>query len=183
VLLEGVLAGGLIASQARATTVITNTATANFKNEAAQAQPSVNGSTVFTSQSEPVLSVVKTGDKAQGPVGTIVTWTIRVAYPKLAGGGGLCGDDSKATNVVITDPVPAGFLHVANSTEVSTDDGTTWTGVNDGSSGNGFTVAFAGTTVTVNTPDLVEGQGDPAGSCAPVADVKALAFRFKATKQ
>jgi hypothetical protein len=175
VLLAAVLAAGA----ARATVIFTNTATANYNNEAAVAQPPVLGTVGFTGQSNPVLAVVKTGDKASGPSGTVVTWQVRVSYPRVADVPLVCGDDSKAQSVVITDPIPAGFTYNANSVDVSTDDGGTWTPVADGASGLGFTVAFGALTLTVNTPDLVEGQGDTV-NCG--ASPQALAFRFKATK-
>jgi hypothetical protein len=173
------VAATLAAGAARATVIFTNTATANFNNEAGVAQTAVLGATTFTGQSNPVLAVVKTGDKAAGPAGTVVTWKIKVTYPRIADVPLVCGDDSQAQSVVITDPIPAGFTYSANSVEVSTDDGGSWTGVNDGASGLGFSVAFGAGTLTVNTPNLVEGQGDTA-NCG--ASPQALAFRFQATK-
>ena len=173
------LAAVFTAGVARASVIFTNTATANYNNEAGQAQTAVLGATTFTSQSNPLLTVVKTGDKSSGPVGTVVTWTVRISYPRIADIPLVCGDDSQAKGVVITDPIPAAFNYNAGSVEVSTNDGATWTAVPDGGSGLGFTVAFAAGTLTVNTPDLVEGQGDTV-NCG--ASPQALRFRFKATK-
>jgi len=172
----------LTAGAAHAVTTITNTATANYNNEAAVAQTAVTGSTTFTAQSDPVLAVVKTGDKAAGPSTTVVTWRVRVAYPQIADIPLICGDDSKATSVAITDPIPAGFTYVAGSIRVSADNGATFgafgTDAVDGVDASGYNVSFGGGTVTANLSDLVEGQGDAA--CGSLAT--ALVVEFKATK-
>ena len=171
----------LTAGAANAVTTITNTATANFNNEAAVAQTAVLGSTTFTAQSDPVLAVVKTGDKASGPSGTVVTWQIRVAYPRIADVPLICGDDSKATSVVITDPIPAGFTYSAGTLRVSNDNGATFSAATDAVGGDplGFDVSESGGLVTANCPDLVEGQGDTV-NCATSPD--ALVIELQATK-
>ena len=169
------------AGAAHAVTTITNTATANFNNEAAVAQTAILGSTTFTAQSDPVLAVVKTGDKASGPFGTVVTWRVRVAYPRVADVPLLCEDDSKATSVVVTDPIPAGFTYNTGTLRVSNDDAATFSAATDAVGGDplGFNVSYAAGLVTANCPDLVEGQGDTV-NCA--ASPKALVIEFKATK-
>ena len=179
VLSAAVLAGGLLASRADAITQYKNLATASYTNEAAQPQPYISGTAYFDGQSNPLLDVVKTGDKASGSAGTIVTWTVRISYPRIADSVLTCGDDSPAKTVVVTDPIPAAFSYNTGTVEVSTNDGGTWTAVADGGSGLGFTVAYAAGTLTVSTPDLVEGQGDTV-NCG--ASPQALQFRFKATK-
>jgi hypothetical protein len=177
------VAAMLTAGAAHAVTTITNTATANYNNAAAIAQTAVNGSTTFTAQSDPVLAVVKTGDKAQGPKGTVVTWHVRISYPRIADVPLICGDDSKAQGVVVTDPIPAGFTYNAGTIKVSTDDGVTFgaagTDAVDGVDASGFNVSYGAGTVTANLSDLVEGQGDSV-NCA--ASPKALVVEFKATK-
>lgn len=177
------IAATLAAGAVHATTTITNTATANYTNEAAVGQGPVTGSTTFTAQSDPVLAVVKTGDKAAGPSGTVVTWRVRVSYPRIADALNLCEDDSRALSVVITDPVPAGFTYNPGTIRVSTDDGATFgaagTDAVDGVDASGFNVSFAGTTVTANLGTFVEGQGDTA-NCGTSA--KALVVEFMATK-
>lgn len=173
----------LAAGSAQAVTTITNNVTVDFNNEAGQIQTAATGSTTFTAQSDPVLAVVKTGDKAAGPAGTVVTWHIRVAYPRITDALNLCGDDSQATSVVVTDAVPAGFTYNPGSIRVSADDGATFgaagTDASDGIDASGYDVSFAGTTVTANLGSLVEGQGDTA-NCA--TSPKALVVELKATK-
>jgi hypothetical protein len=175
------VAAVLTAGAAHAVTTITNTATANFNNEALVAQTAVLGSTTFTAQSDPVLAVLKTGDVSSGPKGTVVTWRIRVAYPRVTDVPLICGDDSKAQSVVITDPIPAGFTYNAGTLRVSNDDGATFSAATDAVGGDplGFNVSYAAGLVTANCPDLVEGQGDTV-NCA--ASPKALVIEFKATK-
>ncbi|MEK7474567.1 MAG: hypothetical protein AAB152_02930 [Candidatus Coatesbacteria bacterium] len=175
------VAAVMAAGAAQAVTTITNTASANFTNEAAVAQTAVTGSTTFTAQSDPVLSVIKTGDKAAGPSGTVVTWRVRVAYPRVADVPLVCGDDSKAQGVVITDPIPAGFTYSAGTLRVSNDDAVTFSVATDAVGGDplGFDVSFGAGTVTANCPDLVEGQGDTVNCGASPA---ALVIEFKATK-
>ena len=71
-MLVAVLLGAVLGSrEALAVTTITNSGTAAYNNAAAIAQATVTGSTTFTAQSDPVLSVVKTRNIGAGPAGVV----------------------------------------------------------------------------------------------------------------
>jgi len=181
-----IVAGAIFASlTAQAATVITNTGTANFDNESAVAQTAVTGSTVFTVAANPVLSVVKTRDIGKGQSGTVVTYQIRVSYPRVADVLLLCGDDSNAVNTTITDLIPAGMTYNIGTIRVSNDNGATWLVATDGSDGveviSGYDIDFGITTagtITAKLGTIIEGLGDVA--CAGVASTKVI--EFKVTK-
>ena len=164
---------------ARAATVITNTGTANYTNEAAVAQAAVNGSTVFTVALNPVLTVVKTRDIGKGQSGQVVTFEIRVAYPRKADVLLLCGDDSDALTVNITDAVPAGMTYVANSIKISTNNGGAYgaagTDASDGVDASGFDVSSVAGTVTAKLGTIIEGTGDAA--CTGVGTTRVVQFK------
>ena len=171
------------AGAAQAMTSVTNTASANYKSETGIAQTAVTGSTNFGVSSDPVLSVVKTGDVSKGPKGTVVTWQIRVSYPRIADTDGVCGDDSKAQSVVVTDPIPAGFTYNPGTIKVSVNDGSTFglagTDASDSVDASGFDVSEASGIVTAKPSDFVEGQGDTV-NCG--TQPKALVVEFQATR-
>ncbi len=174
--LSAFVVGGLLAPPAaQAITTVTNTATANYKNEAAVAQAAQVGSTVFSAKSDPVLSVVKTRNVGSGPAGTVVIWTIKVTYPRIADIPLVCGDDSNATNVVVTDPIPAAFTYNAGTLEYSTDNGTTFNPNTDVADGDALSIAAG--VVTANIGTMTEGQGDAACTAGT-----AILFRFATTK-
>lgn len=168
-LAAAVLGTLVVARDASAINILTNTASVNYANSNNTAQPAATGSTTFTSVSDPVLAVVKTANTASGGPGTVVTWTIKVTYPKLVLGApdpGLCGDDSIAKNVVVTDPIPAGFTYVPSSITLSVDGGAPVSQAD--------VTHFVANTVTVPVPDINEGDGDAA--CA-AAKVKVVVFQ------
>lgn len=174
------------AREASAIAILTNTASVNYQNSNATAQPAAVGSTTFTSVSDPVLAVVKTANTTAGGPGTVVTWTIKVTYPRQILGGvdpGLCGDDSIAQNVVVSDPIPAGFTYVAGTMTLSIDGGapTALTDASDVDAGS-----FGAGTVSVNLPNFAEGDGDstPAtiGICGAGNSGKVKVITFQATK-
>jgi len=179
--LSVVLGAALLAPLAvQAATVITNTGTANYQNEAAQAQAAVNSSTVFTVAVDPVLTVVKTRDIGKGKTGTVVTYEIRVAYPRVADALTICGDDSNAVATTITDAIPAGMTFVNNSMRVSTNNGAAWsaygTNASDGVEvGSGYDLRYAAGTMTAILGTIVEGTGDAA--CAGVATTLVVQFQ------
>lgn len=177
------LAAGLFASQARATAIFTNTGTGNYLNEAGQLMLTVTATANFTGQSNPALAIVKTSAPIAGPSGTIVTWHMRVSYPRIADAALVCGDDSKAKTVVISDVVPIGFTYIAATIKVSADDGVTFgaagTDAADGVDASGYDVSLVTNTVAAKLGDLVEGQGDTV-NCG--SQPKALVVEFKATK-
>jgi len=160
------------AREASAITILTNTASVNYDNSNNTAQAAAVGSTTFTSVSDPVLAVVKTANTTSGGPGTVVTWTVKVTYPKQVLGlpdPGLCGDDSIAKNVVMTDPIPVGFTYVPNSITLSVDGGAPVAQAD----GTHFLPAGNGT-VSVPLPNFNEGDGDAA--CTP-ANVKIIVFQ------
>jgi len=160
--------------EASAITILTNTASVNYDNSNNTAQAAAVGSTTFTSVSDPVLAVVKTADLTSGGPGTVVTWTVKVTYPKQVLGApdpGLCADDSIAKNVVMTDPIPAGFTYVPGTMTLSID-GAAPTALTDASDVDAG--SFAGGIVTVALPNIVEGDGD--AGCA-AAKVKVIVFQ------
>jgi len=166
-----------VARNADAINILTNTASVNYANSNNTAQPAATGSTTFTSVSDPVLAVVNTANTTSGGPGTVVTWTIKVTYPKLVLGApdpGLCGDDSIAKNVVVTDPIPAGFTYVPGSITLSIDGGAP-AGLSDAADVDAG--SFAANTVTVSLPNIAEGDGDAACTAA-----KVKVITFQATK-
>jgi len=162
-----VAAGAVFASlNAQAATVITNTGTANYDNESLVAQAPVSGATVFTVAANPVLAVVKTRDIGKGQSGSVVTYQIRVSYPKIADVLLICGDDSDAKNTVITDAIPAGMTYVPGSIKVSTNNGGAFlagTDASDGVDASGFNVSFAAGSVSAALGTITEGIGECAG--------------------
>lgn len=173
--------GGMVSAPftARAATVITNTGAVNYNNEAAQAQAAVTGSTVFTVALDPVLTVVKTRDIGKGRSGQVVTFQIRVAYPRQADALTLCGDDSDAVGASVTDAIPAGMTYVPASIKVSMDNGGTFslsgTDASDGVDASGFNVSFGGGTVTAILGTIIEGTGDAA--CTGVGTTRVVQFQ------
>jgi hypothetical protein len=104
-------------------TTIVNTGTAAFQNEVSVAQIPVAASVNFIVQANPVVAVVKTSNPPVGIHGQRIEYLLKVTYPQL---GGVCGDDSPANAVSLTDTVPAGMTYVVNSTSVSIDNGATY---------------------------------------------------------
>jgi hypothetical protein len=172
-----VMAGAMFASlSAQAATVISNTGTANYENEWTVAQAAVTSTTEFLVASNPVLTVVKTHDKVGKQHSTdVVTYEIRVAYPKIADAALLCGDDSAAVNTVITDAIPGSMTKVNNSIQISTDNGTTWsvagTDASDGVDASGYDVSIVAGTLTANLGTITE--------CTDGAST--IVIRFQAT--
>ena len=173
-----VVAGAIFASHTgQAASAISNTGTANFENEWTAAQAPVSGTTEFLVADNPVLTVVKTHDKVGKQHSTdVVTFEIRVAYPKIADVALLCGDDSAAVNTVITDAIPGTMTKVNNSIQISTDNGATWSangtdvaeGVPDAS---GYDVSIVAGTLTAKLGTIVE--------CTSGATT--MVIRFRAT--
>ena len=166
------LGTALAARPAHALVDVCNTATGNYNNSAAVVQAAVNGSTCFTAQSNPILSIVKTRNPGTGAPGTNVTFDIKVTYPKIVDVPLVCGDDSTATSVVITDPIPSGangFTYVggAGTLQLSTDNGGSF--VNKSSASDADELSVVGSTLTANLANFVEGQGDAA--CTPATAV------------
>jgi len=175
-----VLAGAIFSSlNAQAASVITNTGTVNYTNEAAVAQAAVVGNTVFTVSLNPVLTVVKTRDIGKGQSGQVVTFEIRVAYPRKTDVLLLCGDDSDALTVNITDAIPAGMTYVASSIKVSTDNGGAFspagTDASDGVDASGYDVSSVAGLVTAKLGTIIEGTGDAA--CTGVATTRVVQFK------
>jgi len=180
VVLSVLLAGVVLAPlAANAATTITNTGTVNYTNEALAAQAAVNGSTVFTVSLNPVLTVVKTRDIGKGQTGQVVTFEIRVAYPRKADVLLLCGDDSDALTVNITDAVPVGMTYVPASIKVSTNNGGAFgpagTDASDGVDASGFDVSSVAGTVTAKLGTIIEGTGDAA--CTGIATTRVVQFK------
>jgi hypothetical protein len=123
----GPVTAGLFASlsarDAAAALVITNAGSIIYQNEALVAQPPTVATVAFSAKSNPVLAVVKTANSASGAPGQRVEYSLALTYPQI---GGVCGDDSNAVTVTLTDTVPAGMTYVVNSTSVSVDNGTTF---------------------------------------------------------
>jgi len=113
----------LPAAPGGSSTSITNAGTVIAQNEANVAQPPVVATVVFTAKANPVLAVVKTSNLAAGAPGQLVEYALALTYPQI---GGVCGDDSSAVGVTLTDTIPAGMTYVANSSSVSVDNGTTF---------------------------------------------------------
>jgi len=172
-----VLAGAIFASlNAQAASVISNTGSAAFENEWSVAQAAVTGSTEFLVSLNPVLTVVKTHDKVGKQHSTdVVTFDIRVAYPKIVDGPGLCGDDSNAVNTVITDAIPATMTKVNDSIQISTDNGATFgpvgTDAVDGVDTSGYNVSIVAGTLSATLGTIVE--------CTSGAST--IVIRFQAT--
>ena len=189
------LSGGLVAlalgmfiipGKASAIAILTNTASVDYQNSNSTAQPTATGSTTFTSVSDPVLAVVKTADTTSGGPGTVVTWTIKVTYPRQILGGvdpGLCGDDSIAKNVVARDVIPAGFTYNPGTMTLAIDGAApvALTDIADADAGS-----FLANTVTVNLPNINEGDGDATAgtiaACGAGGTTKVKVITFQATK-
>jgi len=151
--LFGLLAVALFgASVSRAETIITNTGYVDYTNEAGLQQAAAQSATVFTKYANPALAVLKTRDVGKGPQGTVVTYTIKITYPRI---GTSCGDDSVAKNIIFDDTVPAGMTFNTGTLRRN------W-------AGGGWTVLAdpAGTLITVPVPDMNEGDGDAACTAA-----------------
>ncbi len=179
------LLGATVAARpAHALVDVCNTATGNYNNSAAAVQPAVNGSTCFTAQSNPILVIDKTRSPGNGAPGTNVTFDIRVTYPKLVPPAvpvtdpGVCGDDSTATSVVITDPVSvADFTYVPGSLLLSTDNGTSFVAKSDAADADELSYSLITNILTGNLGTLTEGTGG--AGCTPGA---ARIIRFQVTK-
>lgn len=102
---------------------IVNTGTATFQNDDSIVQLPVTAAVNFTVQANPVVQVVKTRLPAFGVKNQRVEYSLAVTYPQL---GAVCGDDSPAAGVSLTDTIPAGMTYVVNSTSVSVDNGATF---------------------------------------------------------
>lgn len=174
------ICGAFLPGAASAITQITNTATVNYDNEAAVAQTPATGSTTYAAESDPLLTVLKTRAVGSGPSGTVETFSIKVTYPQIVDATLLCGDDSDADSVVVTDPIPAGFTYVASSLELSTNNGSSYTSLTDGGDADAgdYNVTNAGA-ITVSLGTLTEGTGDETG-CSSGATARIV--RFQATK-
>ena len=160
------------ARPAHALVDVCNTATGNYNNSAAVVQAAVIGSTCFTAQSNPILVIDKTRSPGNGAPGTNVTFDIKVTYPKIVDGPLVCGDDSTATSVVITDPIPSGaggFSYVggAGTLQLSTDNGGTF--VDKTAVADADELSVVGAMLTANLANFTEGQGDAA--CTPATAV------------
>jgi hypothetical protein len=172
------VAGVMLPGAAQAMYTITNTGTVNFDNEAGTPQTAVSGSTTFTAESDPILVVVKTRDVGSGPSGTTVTFQIKVTYPQIADTALLCGDDSDADSVVMTDAIPAGFTYDGETMRLSVNNGSTWTNLTDADDSPTDEANYSGGTITVGLGTLTEGMGDAACGMAGAARI----IEFQATK-
>ena len=178
VLVTAAACGAFLPGGAWAITQITNTATVNYNNEAAIAQTAVTGSTTYAAKSDPLLTVLKTREVGSGPSGTIETFVIKVTYPQISDVESICGDDSDADSVVVTDPIPAGFTFVGGSLALSTNNGTSSAYLTDETSGDDagdYDLSNAGA-ITVSLGTLTEGTGDEAG-CASGATARIVYFQ------
>jgi hypothetical protein len=168
------------ARPAHAITQICNTGYVDFQNEVGT-QISLGltlASTCFAAESDPVLAIEKINIGAvSGGGGSTVYWEITTWYPQIADVALVCADDSDATNVTITDPIPAAFNYLPGFTEISTDNGASWSGpLTEAADADAF--ELVGNTVTINFGTFTEGTGDAA--CAGVATRRKV--RFKAWK-
>ncbi len=167
------------ARPAQAITQICNTAYVDFQNEVGtQISAGLTlGSTCFAAESDPVLSIEKINIGAvSGGGGSTVYWEVTTYYPQIADTALVCADDSDATNVTISDPIPAAFTYLPGFLEMSTDNGGTWTPLTDVVDADAGEVV--GNTVTVRLGTFTEGLGDAA--CTGVATRRKI--RFKAWK-
>lgn len=170
------------ARPAEAITNICNTAYVDFENEAnTPITPGMTtGSTCFAAESDPVLVIEKINTGAvSGGSGTTINWEITTYYPKISDIENLCGDDSNALNVTISDPIPAAFTYVPGTLEVSTDNGGTWTPLTDAADSPTDEGEVVGSTVTVRLGSFAEGLGDAACVGGVTGRQK---IRFQATK-
>jgi len=157
-----VAVGMMIPRTAGAVTQVCNEGTVNYANSIDTAQtPVTSAKACFDRVSNPVLTIVKTVDKPAPAIGETVTYTITVRYPKIADVASICGDDSIAKNIVITDVLPAGITYVANSITLN-ENGAGAAPVADAVAWNGGT-----NTVTVGAAaplitNMNEGDGDAA---------------------
>lgn len=177
VLVTAAVCGAFLPGTASAITQITNTATVNYDNEAAVAQTPATGATTYAAESDPLLSVLKTATIGSGPSGTVETFVIKVTYPKISDVENICGDDSDADSVVVTDLVPVGFTYLASSLKLSVDNGTSFTDLTDGGGDDegDYDVTTSGT-VTVSLGTLTEGTGDEVG-CSSGATARIITFQ------
>ena len=169
VIVAAVLLGVVAPRYAGALIQVDNTGVANFENGAGTAQPAVNGVGTFYRQGDPVLAVDKkvwdathttdlTGTNI--PIGTTILYEITITYPKVADVPDVCGDDSVAQNIVITDALPAQVTYTAGTLQLW-EDGVGPTSLSDGADADDGEVVAG--TVTVRIPtDMNEGDGDAA---------------------
>ncbi len=179
-------AGVLTAGNALAIGNVCNTATANYTNTNSFAQPAVNGTTCFESKNNPVLTVDKVRAPGNGGPGTVVTFTVTVAYPKQVGlplpDPAACGDDEPAANIVVTDPLPggaSGFTYVPGSLKYSFN-GAAFAAKTDAAGDDELQFIVAGSIISTDLaiPTLDEGDGD-AGCVNPNRTIR---IQFQATK-
>ena len=119
---------------------------------------SVEAAVVPRGPAEPQLYVSKVGDKGSGPCGTVVTWDTTIAYPPIEDSLFRCGDDQPASSVALTDAIPAGMTYVPGSLQLSTDNGSSFGLLTDGTGDDAGEVVAGVVTVRLGT--LTEGDGD-----------------------
>jgi fimbrial isopeptide formation D2 family protein len=123
----------------------------------------VNSKASFDRKSNPVLSVVKTVDKATPAIGETVTYTITIKYPKVADVVSACGDDSIAKTIVVTDAIPTQVTYTAGTLKLTTNGGAP-VALSDAADADAGEVV--GADVTVRPSDMNEGDGDAACTAA-----------------
>ena len=164
-----VLLGVVSPRHAGALIQIDNTGVANFQNGSGTAQPAVNGVGTFYRQSNPVLAVTKkiwddvahTTDltNANLAIGTAIVYEITITYPKFVDVADVCGDDSIAQAIVITDAIPTQVTYTAGTLALS-ENGGAFGGLSDGADADAGEVVAG--TVTVRPSNMNEGDGDAA---------------------
>jgi fimbrial isopeptide formation D2 family protein len=120
-----VAVGMMIPRTAGAVTKVCNVGTVNYSNNAAtpKAMAAVSSGALdacITTKSNPSLTITKIVDNLTPAIGDTVTYTITVVYPKITDVTDVCGDDSVAKNIVVTDAIPVGVTYTPGTLKLIT---------------------------------------------------------------
>lgn len=158
--------GALLPRPASAIMQICNTAYVDYQNDGgtgmAQGKSPLS---CFDRKSNPTLTVTKTVSNPTPAIGDTVTYTITVRYPKVTDVAAVCGDDSSARTIVVSDVLPVEVTYAPNSITLSENGGAP-AAIADANGWNlgtrTVTVGGAGALIT----NMNEGDGDAACTAA-----------------